>query len=142
MKRYKPQGWTVWGIEPNLDLTRLADVEPPTVAAIAASIDAIDPVLRVSPVLTVCCYVLGPGSIARDIKARVLMAAALRKRYPGKPILALLWGAYHTAWNPENARIPDGELDALVGMVRAWFDECCVWGERQPNLALMKKLAA
>jgi hypothetical protein len=84
MKRYKPQGWTVWGIEPNLDLTRLADVEPPTVAAIAARIDAIDPVLRVAPVLTVCCYVLGPGSISRDIKARVLMAAALAEAVSGQ----------------------------------------------------------
>lgn len=98
-------------------------------------------VLNEQSVITIGCYLLGPSIVDRDLNALQVYVKAMREVCPGKPINALLWGAYHTNWNKPNSLLSDSVMRRYVNFARTYFDGAAVWGPAEDNVKLLSLLS-
>jgi len=98
------------------------------------------PLVNELDAINVSVYMLGPGTVERDLAAYKTVASVLRTIYPDKPILAHAWGAYHTSWNKGNSLLSDSATRKYVDMFRSHFDGVGIWGSVQENQKLLTLL--
>jgi hypothetical protein len=132
-----------WGIDVGQSHLNRDDVvrgTPEAVRAFAADCRRWAPLVEAIDVLPVCVYMLGPGSVERDLAYMSAVSKLLRQNFPGKPLLAWAWGAYHTSWNPEHSILPETVTRRYVTSMQKNFDGIIVWGEAQDNVLLKQTI--
>jgi len=91
------------------------------------------PAIEASDFVNFDTYLLSAGTkwITRDLESRRNQANALRKMFPGKPIIVWAWGRYHDAWQkPDDQsqnRLPKYVVNRYVKMLRETMDGVIVF---------------
>lgn len=97
---------------------------------------------QLTDVLVVNGYMLGPATVDRDLAAIRAGVRLYRERWPGKPVVVLAWGSFHTSWSPPHSVLPSAVMTRYAGTLRGCgADGTLVWGEREDNEALFAALA-
>jgi hypothetical protein len=97
--------------------------------------------------ITVDAYMLGDTIIngtslqARSLSYHRAIVNLLNRIFPGKPVYAIAWGAYHTVWNPPHVLLdsvrpghvvnPNIRCDYITSL--SDFDGLFIWGDYRPD---------
>jgi len=107
-------------------------------AMMKAQLEAQRPMIESMNVIPVDSYMLGPSSVDRDLAYIKAYASLLHQVFPTKGLVAWAWGAYHTAWNPDNAVFSDSVTQRYVQTITSSCDSMVVWGPHADNIKLEK----
>ncbi len=104
--------------------------------------------------ITVDAYMLGDTIIngislqARSLSYHRAIVNILNRIFPGKPVYAIAWGAYHTVWNPPHVLLdsirpghvinPNIRCDYITSL--SDYDGLFIWGDYRPDNEWLAKM--